>query len=391
LSPRQTVSACIIARDEEDRLPAALRSVEFCDEVIVVDSGSRDRTVEVARRAGAKVIENPWPGFGAQRNVALDAASSDWILEVDADEQVTPELQAEIESFLQDPPEDVDICGVPRRNFFLGAWLGPSAKYPEYRLRMFRRGAYRHDESRKVHEGLWAFGRTWPFEGDLDHLLAANFGEAVRDARAYARLEAEQLAERGSARAYVRGIVLRPFAKFWYRLLLGGGWRDGWRGAVKIALDCASDALVWVLHLTRRGRSPAGGPVPKHFAKARERQGSVRLLALASGGAASARAAEWLRAARGAGADVALVTDSPPPADRELHVRAVERFTPLRVIRALDAELQLRGFDALVPCGRRERGVARLLPGELRSPYGRLYLDTDPAEAERRVREAARS
>jgi glycosyltransferase involved in cell wall biosynthesis len=388
--PRETVSACIIARDEEQRLPGALESVRFCDEVIVVDSGSRDGTIELARNAGAKVIENPWPGFGAQRNVAIDNATSDWILEVDADERVTPRLRADIEAFLSDVPEGVDICGVPCRDVFLGGRLGPSAKYPKYRLRMFRRGAYRHDEDRKVHEGLWAFGRTWPFEGDLEHVLAATASEAIRDARTYTRLEVEQMRGPASPLAYLRGIFVRPFVKFWYRLVIEGGWRDGWRGLTKIALDCASDAAVWIRRLFRRGRAEGEEPAPRHFSKVRERRGSVRLLAVAAGGDAAARAADWLRSAREAGADVSLVTDSPPPPDRDLHVRPVDRLRPLRLIRALDAELQLRGFDALVPFGRRERRLARLLPPELRSPFGELDPDTDPAEAERLVRQATR-
>jgi glycosyltransferase involved in cell wall biosynthesis len=389
LPARQTVSACIIARDEEERLPGALESVRFCDEVIVVDSGSKDRTVALARDAGAEVIENPWPGFGAQRNVAIDAAKSDWILEVDADERVTPELRADIEAFLEDVPDGVDICGVPCRDVFLGGRLGPSAKYPKYRLRMFRRGAYRHDEDRKVHEGLWAFGRTWPFEGDLEHVLAATPAEAVRDALTYTRLEVEQMSGPASPLAYLRGIFVRPFVKFWYRLLIEGGWRDGWRGFAKVWLDCASDAVVWIRRLVRRGRTQ-DGPAQKHFSKVRERRGSVRLLALAAGEQSAAKAAGWLLAAREAGADVSLVTDSPPPIDRDLHVRPVDRLRPLRLIRALDAELQLRGFDALVPFGRRERRLARLLPPELRSPYGELDPGTDPAEAERLVRAKTR-
>jgi hypothetical protein len=116
----------------------------------------------------------------------------------------------------------------------------------------------------------------------------------------------------------------------------------------------------------------------------------VRLLAIASGLDGSARAASWLRDARAAGADVALVTDSPGAANGDLHVRPLARLTPLRLIRALDAESQLRGVDALVPCGPRERRLARLLPPELRAPYGALDPDTDPAEAERLVRAATR-
>jgi hypothetical protein len=383
---RATVCACIIARDEEERLPQALASVSFCDELIVVDSGSRDRTVAIARAAGARVIEHPWRGFGAQRNLAIDHATSDWILEVDADERVTPRLRAEIEAFLADVPAEVDICGVPCRDVFLGGRLGPSAKYPKYRLRLFRRGAYRHDEQLAVHEGLWAFGRTWPFEGDLEHELAATPAEALRDTWSYARLEAGQLRGPIPASARVRGILLRPPAKFAYRLLVDGGWRDGGRGVLKIALDCLSDALVW--GLARGDR--AGGPAPSHYAQQRVRRGSVRLLAIAAGDQPAASAAGWLRAAQAAGADVALVTDSPAAADGDLHVRALRRLTPLRLIRALDAEVQLRGVDALVPCGTRERRLARLLPSELRAPFGELDPATDPAEAVRLVREATR-
>jgi hypothetical protein len=383
---RATVCACIIARDEEQRLPAALASVAFCDDVVVVDSGSRDRTMEVASAAGARVIKHPWRGFGAQRNVAIDAADADWILEIDADERITPRLRAEIEEFLANPPEGVDICAVPCRDLFMGGRLGPSAKYPKYRLRLFRRGAYRHDEQLAVHEGLWAFGPTWAFEGDLQHVLADTLPEAIRDAVAYARLEARQLTGSPSAGARIRGVAVRPVAKFAYRLVVDGGWRDGWRGLAKIALDCWADALVWVL---ARGES-ADGQAPAHYAQVRVRRGPVRLLVIACGDHDRLGVARWLMGAHAAGADVGLVTDSPPDASSGLHVRELERLTPLRLIRALDAEFQLRGVDALVLWGPRERRLARLLPHDLRAPYGALDPDTDPAEAERLVRAATR-
>src|SRR2546422_7468048 len=102
-----SVSACIIARDEERRLPGCLGSVSFCDEVVVVDGGSQDSTVELARAAGAKVVEHPWRGFGAARNVAIDNAAGDWILEVDADERVSPALRAQIEAFVAEPPPEI--------------------------------------------------------------------------------------------------------------------------------------------------------------------------------------------------------------------------------------------------------------------------------------------
>ena len=193
-----------------------------------------------------------------------------------------------------------------------------------------------------------------------------------------------------AAGVYARGILLRPPVKFAYRLVVDGGWRDGWRGLVKIALDCAADALVWARRLPRRDAPATANPAPTHYSKPRERRGPVRLLAIAGGEQGTARALGWLRAARDAGADVALVTDAPPAVDHDLHVRALDRLTPLQLIRALDAEVQLRGVDALVPCGPRERRLARLLPHDLRAPYGAVDPDTDPAEAERLVRAATR-
>ena len=115
------------------------------------------------------MIEHPWRGFAIQRNVAIDAACGDWILEVDADERVSPELRTSIEALLAQPPEGVAMAVCALRNRFLGGLLGPSAKYPAYRSRLFRRGAYRHDESLTVHEGLEPRERPAILAGDLEH------------------------------------------------------------------------------------------------------------------------------------------------------------------------------------------------------------------------------
>jgi Glycosyl transferase family 2 len=323
--------------------------------VIVVDGGSRDGTMAVARAAGATVVENPWPGYGAQRNVALDHACGDWILEIDADERVTDELREEILRLLADPPE-TRLCGVPVRERYLGRRLGPAAKYPNYRLRLFRRGAYRHDEARTVHEGLVADGPVHPLAGDLEHLLAESWGEALRDVWTYARLQAAQTPPPSSrARA-----LLRPAAKLAYRLVVDGGWRDGWQGAVRIALDCVSDVLV----VARSGD-------PQHPVAATD--APRRVVAVASG-RDHARALAWLGAARAGGADVALVTDTPLPGD--VRTRLVPRLGPLHVIRALTAESQLGGIGRVVA------GPRVLVPAALRggAPVLGLY---EPASSAR--------
>ena len=387
------ISACVIARDEEQRLPDCLRSLAFCDEIVLVDSGSRDRTIAIAREHGARVVEQPWLGFGGQRNVAIDHARAEWILEVDADERVSDRLREEIRAFVAAPPPDVDVAVLPLREHFLGATLGPSAKFPRYRTRLFRRGVYRHDEGRTVHEGLWPRGRTWAFEGSLDHLLAGTWREALRDGWTYAGLEAEQSPPPHGPAGWLRRIVLRPLAKLAYRVLIDGGWRDGGPGLAKIWLDCSIDAAVGLRQLVRRpaGASPETlGQAAGHYARSLQ-VGSVRVLALALGEDAAAEAEAWLAQARASGADIGLVTDAREDANDPLRVRRAAGRGPLAVIRALDAEDQLRPVDGLVAFGRRAQRLVRRLPAGALHVHALLDGGADPVAAVRDLQRRTRA
>ncbi len=392
--PSERISACLIVQNEQERIAAALASVAFCDETIVIDGGSSDRTVEIARAAGAGVIENPWPGFARQRNLALDHAGGDWILEIDADERVSEELRASIEELLAAEALGVEMAVCALRNYFLGRPLGPSAKYPAYRARMFRRGAYRHDESRMVHEGIEAHRRPLVLAGDLEHELAATLGEALLDARRYAQLESGHLA-RPRGRAYLSGMLLRPSAKLLYRTFLEGGWRDGWQGMLKITLDVASDVLVWTLVLIRGQSAPAADPSAgsEHFGP--RRVGPVKLVAIAGGEAAAIAATQWLSQLQALGLDVALVTAAPearqagaPPGVETVPVQPVGRMRPTSLMRALDVERQLRTTDAVIAVGRQARLLLRLLPKTLRPQIAGLRFGIDPALAVERAQEA---
>ncbi len=360
--------------------------------MIVVDSGSEDATRELARAAGAVVVEHPWRGFGTQRNVAIDHATKDWILEVDADERVTPELRRQVEAFIASPTPGVDLAGLPISQLFLGAGLRGSAKYPDYRHRLFRRGSYRHDEGRTVHEGLWPAGPVHPFHGDLEHLLASTPREAVVDMLAYSRAEAAQLAPPEGARAYAEGIALRPVVKFAYRLVVWGAWRDGWRGLAKIGLDSLSDALVWARVLVRRPRSnPGQGARSGHFSAAtgEKRAGAPRLVTVARGSAAARRAADWAGRAAQGGSDVTLITDSPPPAVPGVRFVSLKRLSPGRLVRTVEAEHQLRPIDAAVPAGTVESALLSLVPKAVRGLDG-VSLRVDPHELGERVRSELR-
>jgi hypothetical protein len=367
---RQTVSACLIVLNEEARLSDALASVRFCDEIIVVDGGSRDRTREIASDHDAQVFENPWRGFAAQRNAALDHARSTWILEIDADERVTPELRSSIESFLASPDSrEYDLAAMPIRQIFLGRPLRSSARYPDYRHRLFRRDAYRHDVTRSVHEGISPDRPVWVLGGDLLHLLADSSREAVRSMLRYARLEATQMSARRTPLTITMGIVVRPLVKLVARLVVFGGWRDGWRGGLKIWLDCTYDALAWCFHL---GSGSSDSMASRgHFGRVSQPRSSPRVVGLASRPNLAAAVA-WLSDAAVAGADIALVAPPGPLPDEQvrLRLRALPRVTPLVALRSLDMEWQLRPYDSLVVFGGWPRIVARALPAKLRGAQG---------------------
>ncbi len=378
LQTREPITACLIVQNEQERLPAALASVAFCDEVIVVDGGSTDATVRIATEAGARVIESPWPGFAAQRNIGIDAAATDWILEVDADERISQRLRESILELLSDPPAGAAMAVFALRNRFLGGPLGPSAKYPSYRSRLFRRSVYRHDEGRAVHEGIELRERPVILEGDLEHELAATPGEALADLWRYARLESAHVPRPSSPAAYLKGIVLRPAAKFGYRTLIDGGWRDGWRGLAKILLDVSSDALVWVRVLLGAGRDPEsedGEATDEHFG--RRRVGPLKIVALASGDGAALEASRWLEDLRSRGADVALIAERAPD-DLRIPHQVTGRLGPLSAIRAIENELHVRPIDALVAVGGRAQRILRLLPSSLRPEIEGLSLDGEP-------------
>jgi glycosyltransferase involved in cell wall biosynthesis len=190
------LSAVVITHNEEKKLPQALESVAFCDEIVVVDSGSSDRTRERARAAGARVILNePWPGFAAQRNVAVDAAEHDWVLALDADERVTGPLRQEI--------QDHRACGfecagyrIPRVAFYLGCWVRATDWYPDPQVRLFDRTRARW-EGAHVHESVRVRGKVGRLRSDMEHHPYADIGDHMKKIDRYTTLWAQQAFEAG--------------------------------------------------------------------------------------------------------------------------------------------------------------------------------------------------
>jgi len=162
------LSVIVITRDEEANIADCLASVSFARECVVVDSGSRDRTLEIARAAGARVTQtHDWPGFGAQKNRALDLATQPWVFSLDADERVTPQLREEIVAVVQGTGGS-DAYSVPRRSSYCGQFIAHSGWYPDRVLRLFRRGSARFSDD-AVHERLVTAAAVGRLKGDLLH------------------------------------------------------------------------------------------------------------------------------------------------------------------------------------------------------------------------------
>ena len=222
------LSAVIIAQDEEENIAAALESARFCDEVLLVDSGSRDRTRYIAAAAGARVLSNePWPGFVAQRNFAMSAARHDWVLALDADERVTPALRAEIEELRVGSPEYPGYR-IPRVAVYLGREIRATDWYPDPQLRLFdrRRGRW---QGALVHESVVVDGSVGRLRGELVHQPYRDVSAHLRKIDAYTTLWARQSLEAGR-RAGILELVGSPAWAFARNYLLRGGLRLGTAG-----------------------------------------------------------------------------------------------------------------------------------------------------------------
>jgi glycosyltransferase involved in cell wall biosynthesis len=227
------LSVTIVAWNEEERLRACLESVGWADEILVVDAESTDKTVLLAREFTDKVWVRPWPGFAVQKNFALEQASGDWMLSLDADERVTPELSERIKRIVkEDGP--ADGYRIPRRNVFWGAWVRHGGLYPDYQLRLFRRGAGRFVED-AVHESVRVVGRVDTLSEPLLHQSYRDLEDFLRRSNRYSTLAAEDWLRRGR-RASVLDLILKPLGRFLSMYIVQRGFLDGWRGLVLAAL-----------------------------------------------------------------------------------------------------------------------------------------------------------
>ena len=231
---RPTLSVAIIAQNEEENLRRVLPALTWADEIILVDSGSTDGTVAVAKSFCTRVLYQPWLGFGAQKNFAIDQCAGDWILSLDADEAPSAELTAAIPSAIADAAPELAGFLLNRKNFFLGQWMRHGGYYPDPKLRLFRRGRARF-ENRPVHESMTAEGPVERLRaGDLVHHTYPTLALYLEHMNRYSTAGAPPLVKRDrgsrSPAAFFTNVLLNPLATFTYNYILRAGFLDGREG-----------------------------------------------------------------------------------------------------------------------------------------------------------------
>ncbi len=221
------ISATIITFNEERNLPRALESLRCADEILVVDSGSTDRTIEIAQNLGARVIESPWPGYAKQKNLAAERAAHDWILSIDADESLSEALEAEM-WHLKKNGAAFDAYTMPRLAQYLGRWIRHSGWYPDRKVRLYHR-AKAHWVGEYVHESVKVEGATGHLEGNLLHFTCESLSEHIKTMDRYTTLAAEQLIAARQQVTWGR-LILEPPWTFFNTYVLKAGFLDGVEG-----------------------------------------------------------------------------------------------------------------------------------------------------------------
>ncbi len=238
------LSLIVITRDAAHELAECLASAPFAAEALVVDSGSRDDTVAVGERCGARVVHHDWEGFGPQKNFAVGQARHDWVLCLDADERVAPEMAAAIVALFAAGTPSAAAYAFARRNRFLGRWLAHGEGYPDWNTRLFDRRRARWSED-PVHEHVVADGPVARLPGDLLHASAESIDAYIAKQNRYTTLQAAAMHARGERAGALR-IAFSPLARFLRFYVVRRGFLDGVPGFAHIAIGAFASFLKYV-------------------------------------------------------------------------------------------------------------------------------------------------
>lgn len=234
MSTRESISAFVICCNEEAKIRRCLESVKWCDELIVVDSGSTDKTLKICGEYTNSIFHKDWTGFVAQKQFALSKCSKDWVLNIDADEEVSHELQKEIQEALTSK-QQVDGYLLSRVVFHLGKWWKKGGWYPEHRLRLCRRSKVTWGGA-DPHEKASVEGRVQKLQGDLHHYTYGSIAEQVQSLNSLSSAAAQTLAKEGEGSG-IKEIIFRPWIRFVKFYFFKKGFKEGFPGLIVAILE----------------------------------------------------------------------------------------------------------------------------------------------------------
>jgi glycosyltransferase involved in cell wall biosynthesis len=231
------LTGMVICLDEARRIGACLESLAFCDEILVIDSGSKDGTIEIVKKTGARLIERPFVSWNDQKDFGRRESKHDWVLNVDADEVVSKELAQEIQSELRTVAAEVAAFRIPFRNYLRDTWIKSCGFYPDPHVRLVRRDKTRWDTS-AVHDKLLVEGEVKELRGHIDHYSFESIQDYLEKSNIYAEAFAKDAISRGRTASAAK-IVLHTLGRFFRSYFLRGGMFDGATGLVMSGLQAA--------------------------------------------------------------------------------------------------------------------------------------------------------
>lgn len=249
-----SVSAIIVCYNEEENIGRCLKSLQWCDEIVVIDSFSSDRTVEICRHYTDIVIEREWAGYRDQKAFAHSKATKDWVLMIDSDEEVTPELQDEIRQYLAEKGSHYAGFELPRLMFYLDRWWWRGGWYPDYDVRLFRRDRARW-EGTEPHEKIIVQGAVRRLRNPVHHFSYRDMDEHLQQINRYTTISSQELRKQGK-RWRLSDALLRPAIRFFRYYFLKRGFMEGFAG-LYVAVSAAiyvflKYAKLWELELEER-------------------------------------------------------------------------------------------------------------------------------------------
>jgi glycosyltransferase involved in cell wall biosynthesis len=227
---RSTISAFIVCMNEETQIRRCLESVKWCDEIVVIDSGSTDKTLEICKEYDCKIYQRDWPGYVLQKTFGLEKCSSEWVLNLDADEEVSKELQEEIQKVLGKDAKTVNGYLISRIVFFLNIWWRKGGWYPEYRLRLCRK-AYTKWGGLDPHEKATVSGKTVKLKGELYHYTYTDITDQTKTLNSYSFQSAKSLHSVGKHFSLLK-LIFNPFLRFLKSYIFKKGFLEGIPGFI---------------------------------------------------------------------------------------------------------------------------------------------------------------